>query len=687
MASRMHVVASIEDILRIARQFPVFPCNLNKQPLTKNGFYDATQDEVQIVQWWKAHPEALVGVPTGTKTGLIVIDVDPHKCTGATTAWIQDHSAALFSTRHHDTRRDGKHYLFRSRETYASGADIWLDGEKRPGLDIRAEGGYIIWWHLHGCQAEGDIAELPPSLLVDRLRMAPPKTLQAHQRLLVSDTNWAASRARVVEALAYLDAADRDTWVKIGQAIHIASAGSDDGFNVWHWWSAGNGGPTVPASYVNERDCRYAWSSFNQRIDGKQLVTLGTLFALAYANGLERAEKVPDMPDDGRWAPFDPSVYEDMPPELTPEEWSEPVVEESPEKSVRKPMDWTQLEGLEPPSRQWVVDNWIGRGYVTLLAGPPGSGKTAICQTIGAAVSLGKPVIDNVPRPMNVLGWFGEDDEDELWRRQIAIARQLETPLSAFKDRFVLHPYPSTDITLCTLSGGVLEQTSMLKELREQIGDYKAELVFLDSVARVFGGNENDRHQVTKFIAWLTWALEPTNAGLVLLGHPAKGAGSEFSGSTAWEASVRARLYFGFKNPDEQQDEDSVDDPDARVLAKRKTNYSQKDIRQVRWIDGCMQPQSVGEPSLNRFSRSPEFLADEAVRIYRRLKSMGIDTGANHAGNYLPKVAARNRLLENGITEKDLRVGLSEALKTGRLRVGQIGMYANRSPKTGLLEG
>ena len=693
MMTGMHIVASIEDVLRVAAHYPVFPCNGQKKPLTKNGFFDATQDEAQIRAWWKQHPEALVGVPTGSRTGLIVIDYDPSKASAPVDRWIQDHSSAISSTRTHHTRRDGRHWLYsESREIYASGSDVWLNGIKLVGLDIRAEGGYVIWWPAHGGQVTGEIQGLPPAMLVDRLRIAPANTApQTGQQMLVSDSNWTAKRDRVIKALAFVDPSDRDQWVKIGQGIHVASAGNEDGFKIWHHWSAGGFTGSVPDTYVNSTDCRYAWSSFNRRLEGKPaIVTLGSLFALAYASGFPRPVKaVADLPDDlgNRFPPFDPSVYEDMPPDLTAEEWSEPETKaKATSESMRKPIDWTALEGLEPPVRQWAVDGWIGRGHVTLLAGPPGSGKTSICQTIGAGVALGKSVIDFVPRPMNVLGWFGEDEEDELWRRQIAISKYLETPMSALRNKFIVQAYPSTDITLCTQSKGNLEQTPMMRELREQIGDYKAELVFLDSVARVYGGNENDRHQVTQFIAWLTWALAPTNAALVLLGHPAKGAGSEFSGSTAWEASVRARLYFGFKMPDDTTpDDEGVEDEDARVLAKRKTNYSQKDLRLVRWADGCMQPRAavMGE---RRTQRSAAFLADEAVRVWRRLKAMGLDTGASQSVNYLPKVAARNRMLEGGITEKDLRVGLSEAMKLGRLRVGVIGQYPNRSPKNGLME-
>lgn len=354
---------------------------------------------------------------------------------------------------------------------------------------------------------------------------------------------------------------------------------------------------------------------------------------------------------------------------------------------LRTPLNWAELEAKEPPKREWAITEWLGRGHVTLLAGPAGAGKTAIAQTIAAAVSLGRDVIENVPAATNTLLWAGEDDRDELWRRQLAIGQWLGEPLSAFAGKCVVEPCADRDISLCVTVSGTLVQTPALSELRDQIGDYGAGLVFLDSVARLYGGNENDRHQVTQFISWLTWALQPTQAALVLLGHPAKSVGSEFSGSTAWEASVRSRLYFGYHLPDAKPDPEDEPEPesDMRWLAKRKTNYSSKDTREVRWKDGCMQP-ACAPSSTTRGARSLEFLADEAVRVYRALKEMGFDTGAVKGPNYLPGVAKRQALTSDKLTHRDLMTGLAEAMKTGRLKIGIVGKYANRAPKKGLME-
>lgn len=391
---------------------------------------------------------------------------------------------------------------------------------------------------------------------------------------------------------------------------------------------------------------------------------------------------------------------EESPPNDAPPPWLDspddhppPDIEEAPEeppapKILDKRISWATLATQTPPERSWAIKGWLGMGHVTLLAGPPGSGKTAFCQMLASGLAIGADVLDNVPQKRSVLFWAGEDDRDELWRRQTAIARWMNSRLHDFDERLVMLPLDQEDLTLVGSTRDGLVPTPRLLELREQIGDLKAEVVFIDSVARTFGGNENDRHEVTKFIAALQYAAAPTGAAICLIGHPAKGAGSEFSGSTAWEASVRARLYFGFQMPDRKDDDEPVDPASPiRYVAKRKTNYSTRDWRQVKWADGVMTVQAP-EPgqTLTRSARSKAALADEVIYLVRRLKTIGIEAShSTHATNYLPKAAKTAGLVTDTLTEREIRDGLAECLAKGRIKVGPIGFYANRTPKLGLV--
>jgi hypothetical protein len=53
----------------------VLPLN-SKRPITAHGSTDATTDEGKISKWWEAHPDADIGIATGKKSNIFVLDVD-----------------------------------------------------------------------------------------------------------------------------------------------------------------------------------------------------------------------------------------------------------------------------------------------------------------------------------------------------------------------------------------------------------------------------------------------------------------------------------------------------------------------------------------------------------------------------------------------------------------------------------
>lgn len=50
--------------------------NPGKHPRTREGFYDATTDRRAVDRWWRRWPDANIGVPIGSRSGLAVVDLD-----------------------------------------------------------------------------------------------------------------------------------------------------------------------------------------------------------------------------------------------------------------------------------------------------------------------------------------------------------------------------------------------------------------------------------------------------------------------------------------------------------------------------------------------------------------------------------------------------------------------------------
>lgn len=235
------------------------------------------------------------------------------------------------------------------------------------------------------------------------------------------------------------------------------------------------------------------------------------------------------------------------------------------------------------------MEGWIPAAQTTLLSGRGGEGKTAIAQHIATCCALGRRYVDAVLTPGSVLMWAGEDDEAELWRRQVPICDWLGSSITDLTSRLYLYSWVDHDMSLAAPAFGVLQPTPLMTLLREQVGDLKPRLVILDNVSRIFGGQEQDRHHVMSFCAWLRAACAP--AALLLLGHTAKPTESEYSGSTAWENAARARLFFSSRLPGSVADDDVEGDDSVRYLSRRKLNAPGGRLtHRLEWQDDVLVP-------------------------------------------------------------------------------------------------
>ncbi len=341
----------------------------------------------------------------------------------------------------------------------------------------------------------------------------------------------------------------------------------------------------------------------------------------------------------------------------------------SSETATRAPafLNWRELAGKIPPPRDWAIPGWLGFGHVTLLAGVGGIGKTLLAEQIASALALGRNFIGEVREPLTVLGWFCEDDGDELWRRQLQIANWMGVELDAFADRLHFMPRLGLENELVGIEYGKLGFSTLLAELREQALDLDARIVILDNVAQLYGGSENDRHQVTVFLNALTGALP--GCALLILAHPSRAQGSEFSGSSAWEAIARTRLYLGDRLPDQKAERaEEAPQDDVRYLSRRKANYSEKDWRRFTYRDHVLVPDEIDtQGGIVGVIRARN--AERAVLAgFRRLQEMGMHpTSAANSPRYLPKLLAAFKLAE-GNTKEELGIAMRESMLADKMR-------------------
>jgi P4 family phage/plasmid primase-like protien len=248
------------------RGWSVIPCNGKRALVPWNEYQTERAETKRLEEWWDTWPDAWVGVVLGSVSNLVRIDADGPEAREKLAELGPVDAALAFST-----PSGGYGFLYQ----YSPGLFtklLWAGDSKHSELRLQANGAYTI---------------LPPSSGYSWIRygelVGPPEWLHDMFTLLVEEAVRAElgydpltkviDRDEVLDALRCIPADARDTWLRVGMALHSM----DDGtlLAVWDDWSR-----TCPEKY-KEGECGTLWAGFDRRGG----VTDATLTGLAWKHG------------------------------------------------------------------------------------------------------------------------------------------------------------------------------------------------------------------------------------------------------------------------------------------------------------------------------------------------------------------------------------------------------------------
>jgi RecA-family ATPase len=380
---------------------------------------------------------------------------------------------------------------------------------------------------------------------------------------------------------------------------------------------------------------------------------------------------------------FDVPIWEPPNPENRTEETAENTSAESEDGTATEPAieGKTEVKGAPltfirlidwhnrpVPEREWVVLNRVPLKNVTLLSGEGSVGKTILSLQLCVATVLARDWIGAMPNPGPVVAICCEDDADELHRRLDAIVRHYGASFADLADLHILSLAGRDALLTTPRRDGLMTPTKLFARVTEAAATIKPRLILLDNSADVFGGNENDRAQVRQFIGMLRGLAMTADAGLLLTSHPSLtgiATGTGLSGSTAWNASVRSRLYL--KRATTAKDEEP--DPNLRVLEVMKNNYGPVgETMMLRWKDGLFLP----TPTLGSFEKlGREQKVDELfLMLLNRWNEQGRNVSEKHKANsYAPgRFAEEPEAKADHVSKRELAEGMERLFRANRIR-------------------
>ena len=108
-----------------------------KHPRTAHGVTDATTDEATIREWWARDPSANVGIATGARSGIAVLDIDPRNGGNEALEELERQHGRLPDTARVETSGGGYHLYFSTEGPVPNRV-------LASGVDFKGDGGYVV---------------------------------------------------------------------------------------------------------------------------------------------------------------------------------------------------------------------------------------------------------------------------------------------------------------------------------------------------------------------------------------------------------------------------------------------------------------------------------------------------------------------------------------------------------------
>lgn len=478
--------------------------NIGKHPATPDGFKSASNDIERVKKLWASRKGLNVGIATGEKSGIFVVDIDSREG--------EQNLRALGTPPKTLTVKTGKGYHLYFK--YPDKPVITKKGILE-GVDVRGDGGYVAGPgsnHASGITYDfvnplEEIAEAPDFILDLVLKERTTGTLlnlTTNKLNLFTDQGWSLDDIR-----AHLEHIDPDIgydeWIKVGMALHQEGVP----FYVWDEWSSGG------SKYDNSAGQH--WKSFKPGGG----VTYGTVVAYAKQGGWEPKQKATAITIANA-----SRTYMGLNIEIIDEDTGEiqaktfPLIYASDVTAVTEVNDF--------------VEDLLCENQFSVVYGESNCGKTFYMLDLSMHVALGKR-------------WRDKDvDQGGVIYAALEGGHGTKNRIAAFKKHYnIIQEIPlaviPSSINFLDADNDIQYLINTIEEAKQRLGDVK--LIVIDTLARAMSGaDENAGTDMGSLIANADLIRSITNAHICFIHHSGKDAVKGARGHSSLRAAVDTEL-------------------------------------------------------------------------------------------------------------------------------------------------
>jgi hypothetical protein len=468
--STLHAAARAYAIAGI----PVFPCKVKgKQPVTENGFYDATTDLGKIDLWWESDEYNVAFCPDDA--GLFIVDIDP----GATLK--PEELPPTYTVR---TPRGGFHLYF-------EGSGRSSSNRLASHVDTRGVGGYAL---------------LPPSVT------------ESGKYTVKLDKPYHPLPVSITEALQTADTAvtaaveNLDLPININSARHLLKTLIE------------KGDVAVEGCGGDDRTYRLCCEVLDFGLSPHTAQALiEEIWNPHCAPPWDADELEVKLKNASKFRQNEVGAYGNT---TSQEAFGDAIKKLSPEEKLSRFYFKDEQEMEDEPDPKWLVKDLISERSTVMLYGPSGSYKSFLALDICLAISTGTSTFGS--ECASGLVFYGALEGRAHLRKARRAWRILHGVEGRIENFFVgLAPMIAVD--------GEMQEFG--DEINKRCAGRRPSLIVIDTLSKSMAGmNENDAADAGKFIRFCDSLVEVFGCTVLAIHHTGKEEGRGARGSSAFVA-------------------------------------------------------------------------------------------------------------------------------------------------------
>jgi RecA/RadA recombinase len=488
----------------LAQEWPVFPCDAQKRPITPRGFYDATTHPGAVKAMFAEPGAVLIGVPMGAASKLLCLDIDAGH---GGLDWLHANQQRIPQTRTHKTMNGGQHLFFR----WPKGRNLRNRASKwARGVDIRGEGGYAI---------------MPPSPGYDILDPSMPADAPAWLLDLI-DPPAAPPAPPAPYQPPSLDRATRYAEAALDAECRAVASAGEGGRNHQLNVSAVKLGGLVAAGALSESVVRLELrrAALHAGLEPRE-TDLTIQSGLSF--GMQQPRQIPE-----RVAYQAATTH--VPPSAPASGSGEPIRAE--DDSAPKHLPLVYLDDIEPClDAKDFVEGVLVEQSAAVIYGESNAGKTFLATDLALSVAAGQQ-------------WFGKAvDKGGVVYCVLEGGVGFRNRIRAWLD---FNAQPNT-IPFATIPASInlLDPTADTPRLIDAIAEAKErlgvpiKLVVIDTLARAFaGGNENSSEDMGQLVLNMDLIRQKTGAAVLFIHHSGKDQAKGARGHSSLRAAIDTEI-------------------------------------------------------------------------------------------------------------------------------------------------